>query len=724
MSTGLQNIGSIGVKAFGAVATGVTAASVAVGTLVTASVNAYASYEQLVGGVDTLFKDSSAKVQEYADEAYKTAGLSANEYMSSVTGFSASLLQSLDGDTAAAADKANQAIIDMSDNANKMGTDMAMIQNAYAGFAKQNYTMLDNLKLGYGGTEEEMERLLEDATKISGIEYDISSYADIVDAIHVVQTEMGITGTTASEASTTIAGSTNAMKAAWSNLMIGIADDSQDFDALVNNFVDSVGTMAENIIPRVETAIGGVGDLIEKLLPVIIGEIPYIIDSVLPDLLESGINMVSSIITGIQTNLPQLTSSALEIVMQLVSAIIGMLPQLLEIGLQIIVQLALGIAEALPELVSQIVDIMLQIVQILIENIPMLIDAGLQIILGLIDGLIAAIPVLILALPQIVDSIITALTSSIPLIINAGIQLLTSLVSALPQIISAIVAVLPQIISSVTSGLITMLPQLIDCGIQLFLSLITALPQIITTIVGALPQIIDAVILALLLALPQLIDCGIQLFMALIGAMPEILEAIVEALPQIIESITTALLEMIPELISCGIELFLSIISELPSIIVSLCEAVPKIVTALVSSFDDLIDNFVEVGVNIVEGLWNGIQEGWTWLTDKVEELASDLYESAKEALGIHSPSIKFRYLGEMCVAGFDKGLDGMEDIGLFGDIEKGINATIGAVQANNGGTTRAGASFTANFFDTQTDPDAISRKFYNTMTYGLAGAY
>ena len=692
--------------------------------MVAASVNAYANYEQLVGGVDTLFKDSSQKVQEYADNAYKTAGLSANEYMSSVTGFSASLLQSLGGDTEAAADKANQAIIDMSDNANKMGTDMASIQNAYSGFAKQNYTLLDNLKLGYGGTQEEMQRLLEDATKISGVEYDISSYADIVDAIHVVQTEMGITGTTANEASTTIEGSTSAMKAAWQNLLVGIADDSQDFDTLVNNFVDSVGTMAENIMPRVETAITGVGDLIEQLLPVIMGEIPYIIDSVLPDLLESGGNMVNAIIDGLQENLPQIIDGAMQIVEQLVSTVLDMLPQLIELGLQIIVQLALGIAEALPELVPQIVDIMLQIVQILIENIPMLIDAGLQIILGLVNGLIAAIPVLILALPQIVDSIITALTSSIPLIINAGIQLLTSLVSALPQIISAIVAVLPQIISSVTSGLITMLPQLIDCGIQLFLSLITALPQIITMIVEALPQIIDSVVSALIFAIPQLIDCGIQLFMALIGAMPEILEAIVEALPQIIESITTALLEMIPQLIACGVALFLSIISDLPSIIVSLCEAIPEIVTALVGAFTGLIGDFIEVGGNIVEGLWNGIQEGWTWLTNKVEELAGDLYESAKEALGIHSPSIKFKYLGEMCVAGFDKGLDGMEDIGLFGDIEKGINATIGAVQANNSGTTRAGASFTANFFDTQTDPDAISRKFYNTMTYGLAGAY
>ena len=197
-----------GVKAaVGAASVAIGGAAVAIGGLVTASVNAYASYEQLVGGVDTLFKDSSKKVQDYANNAYKTAGMSANQYMETVTGFSASLLQSLGGDTAKAAEYADSAIVDMSDNANKMGTSIEMITQTYGGFAKQNFTMLDNLKLGYGGTKTEMERLLEDAGKISGIEYDVSSYADITQAIHVMQQSMGIAGTTSKKASTTIQGS-------------------------------------------------------------------------------------------------------------------------------------------------------------------------------------------------------------------------------------------------------------------------------------------------------------------------------------------------------------------------------------------------------------------------------------------------------------------------------------------------------------------------------------
>ena len=228
--TAMSKVGSAAVKVGKTIATGMLAAGAAVAGLVTKSVQSYADYEQLVGGVETLFKDSAEKVQQYAKEAYKTAGMSANEYMETVTGFSASLLQSLGGDTEAAAEKANMALIDMSDNANKMGSDMESIKNAYAGFAKQNYTMLDNLKLGYGGTKKEMERLLEDAQAISGIEYDVSSYADVVDAIHVIQTEMGITGTTAKEASSTISGSISMMKSSWQNLLTAISADDLPFE--------------------------------------------------------------------------------------------------------------------------------------------------------------------------------------------------------------------------------------------------------------------------------------------------------------------------------------------------------------------------------------------------------------------------------------------------------------------------------------------------------------
>ena len=272
------------------------------------AIELYSNYEQLVGGVETLFGKSKDVVIKYANNAYKTAGLSANEYMETVTGFSASLLQSLNGDTAKAAKIADMAISDMSDNANKMGTDMSSIQNAYQGFAKQNYTMLDNLKLGYGGTKEEMQRLLDDANKLNAqqgkhTKYSIKNYSDIINAIHDVQVNMGIYGTTAKEASTTIQGSLNATKAAWQNLLTGIADDNADFDMLINNFVDSVTTAGNNLLPRIEQTINGISKLIEKLAPVIIEKLPEIISKTAPGIINAAESLGIALFNALQTTI-------------------------------------------------------------------------------------------------------------------------------------------------------------------------------------------------------------------------------------------------------------------------------------------------------------------------------------------------------------------------------------------------------------------------------------
>lgn len=344
LGKGLETAAKIGTKAIAAAAAGITA-------LTTAAVKNYADYEQLVGGVDTLFKDSSEKVQEYASKAYRTAGMSANAYMETVTSFSASLLQSLEGDTEAAAEKADMAIIDMADNANKMGTSIDMIQNAYQGFAKQNYTMLDNLKLGYGGTKEEMSRLLADAEKISGIEYDISSYADIVDAIHVIQTEMGIAGTTAKEASSTIQGSISAMSAAWSNLTVEIAKDNGDVEGSVAELVDSVSTAFDNIAPRVDVALGGISELISSALPKFAELITGAVTKYAPKLIESGVAVIGSMISGIQKNSPQLTKELAKAAKEAISGLIKLAPDVIELA----TDLFSGIVEELPDMVVMIV---------------------------------------------------------------------------------------------------------------------------------------------------------------------------------------------------------------------------------------------------------------------------------------------------------------------------------------------------------------------------------
>ena len=302
---GLATVAKVGAAAVSAGVAGVAA-------LTKMGVEGYAQYEQLVGGVETLFKESQGAVMGYAENAYKTAGMSANQYMETVTSFSASLIQSLDGDTAQAAKVADMAITDMSDNANKMGTSIEMIQNAYNGFAKGNFTMLDNLKLGYGGTQEEMKRLLKDAEALSGVKYDISSFADISEAIHVMQTEMGIAGTTAREAASTIEGSLSMMKASWENLVVGMADENANMEVLINNFVDSTATAAQNLLPRIEQTLIGIGDLITALAPVIADALPQLVESVLPALLTAGVSLVSALVTGVITALPALYTALLE----------------------------------------------------------------------------------------------------------------------------------------------------------------------------------------------------------------------------------------------------------------------------------------------------------------------------------------------------------------------------------------------------------------------------
>lgn len=578
---------------------GVTAAAGGIAAIGTAAVSAYADYEQLVGGVETLFGAGGQSVWDYADsvgksvnevreeygklmiaqnevmdnasKAYKTAGLSANEYMETVSGFAASLKQSTSSELEAA-QIADQAVIDMADNANKMGTSMESIQNAYQGFAKQNYTMLDNLKLGYGGTKSEMERLLADATALSGVEYDLDSLSDVYSAIHVIQDELGITGTTAKEASTTIQGSVGAMKASWQNLLIGVADDNQNFDQLVEDFVNSVGTVAENILPRVEIALDGVGNLVEELVPIIIDRIPELANDVLPDLIQSGVNMISSIVTGLNENLPELLSGGAEILNTLSEGILSLLPMLGEAAYNIITTLISGIT----------------------DNADSVFSSGSEILLNLVNGIAEK------------------------------------------------------------------LPDLLSSGVDAVISLAMAITE-----PGTLTNIITA---------------GINLLVSLV-------DGILNALPKLLA-------------------------------------AVPKLFTSLVNNFKEM--DWGSIGKNIIDGIWSGIQAGWDWLTGNVKNLATNLFNAAKDALGIHSPSRKFKYLGEMCVAGFD---DGIQDLMSTDGITKNINASISTVSAgiSGNGTSTGLGSFnqTINVNQQISTPDELARAVRVESKQGLMrGAY
>ena len=512
--------------AMGAVVTAAAATAVKLGKEV---VNAYADYEQLVGGVDTLFKGSSQKLQSYASNAYKTAGLSANDYMETVTGFSASLIQSLGGDTDKSVKYADMAITDMADNANKMGTDMSLIQNAYQGFAKQNYTMLDNLKLGYGGTKEEMQRLLSDAEKISGVKYDISSYADVVDAIHVMQESMDIAGTTAKEAEGTISGSVNALKSSVTNLVVGFGDANADLDVLCENVVTAFQTVLENISPIVENLISA--------LPTVITTLLESAGEMLPTVLETLAELFAQVLEGLLQLLPQLIPVAVSALLTITNAIVENLPLLIESATLLVATLVQGLADALPTLIPTAVNAVMTIVQGLLDSLPSILDAGLELVSALAQGILDALPNLISKLPQIIMGIVTFLLNSIPQIIQTGIKLLTSLVSALPDIITSIVKAIPQIIQA---------------GIDLLISLVKALPTIIVTIVNAIPDIISGIVNALSDNIPAIIQAGIDLLISLVKNLPTIIKGIVKAVPKIIEGIVKAFGSLMYKIVEIG----------------------------------------------------------------------------------------------------------------------------------------------------------------------------
>lgn len=399
-----------------------------IAALTTAAVKNYAEYEQLVGGVDTLFGQSSQKVQEYAANAYKTAGISANEYMSTVTSFSASLLQSLGGDTEAAADLSDRALRDMSDNANKMGTDMQTIIGTYQSLSRGNYAMLDNLKLGYGGTKAEMERLIATAAELdSSVKANDMSFGNMVKAIGVIQDEMGITGTTALEAATTISGSVASMKAAWQNLLVGVADDNAQFDVLIANFVESAGTAAANILPRISVALKGAAKLITAIIPEVINVLPELIGEVLPEMANAAVGIVEALVTGISENAETLINSAMQVIAVLANGIVTLLPQIIEVGLQILIALANGIGNSAPTLIPVIIDCVLLILDTLLSNAPLLLTAGMELLSQLLIGLVNAMPSIVTWIVALPGQLVDLLISNAPSLISAGEALVNNL---------------------------------------------------------------------------------------------------------------------------------------------------------------------------------------------------------------------------------------------------------------------------------------------------------
>lgn len=497
MSSVMKGIGSSAIKVGKGLAVAGAAAATAVTALVSKSVGAFADYEQLTGGVETLFGAGGRSVEEYAqsvgksvsdiqgkydslmsaqnvvlenaNKAYMTAGMSANEYMDTVTGFSASLISSLGGDTNKAADYANSALVDMSDNANKMGTDMESIKNAYQGFAKQNYTMLDNLKLGYGGTQEEMKRLLSDAEKLTGQRYDISSFADITQAIHAIQTQMDITGTTAKEASTTISGSWGSLKAAFQNVLVGLTTGGDMFDQSLDALINTAVTFGQNIIPAIKGALSGIGYLIEGLAPVIGETIPPLINDLAPTLANSAVSLISSLVNGLTQSATQFSECLSNMIIVAVAGISSVVPQLLDAASKIVSNLMQGLTNSMPQIVNGAVTLVEGLVNGLVNNIPLLIMGAVQLVASLANGLIANLPRIIDAGVNLITGIVSASYSMMPQIIQNGMQLVVNLAVGLVRAIPQLIAALPRITGAIVKGFKSV--NWFDLGLQLIKSI-------------------------------------------------------------------------------------------------------------------------------------------------------------------------------------------------------------------------------------------------------------
>lgn len=432
LAGGVVDVGKFMVKA-GVAAT--AAVATGIGAITRASVASFGEYQQLVGGVQTLFGEAADKVILDAQAAFMTAGMSMNTYLETSIQSAASLINSLGGDQAKAAELMSMSITDMADNVNKMGTTMEAVQNAYRGFSRSNFTMLDNLALGFAGTKEGMQELLDKAEEFSGITYDISSYADIVEAIHVVQTEMGITGTTADEAADTIQGSFGAVRAAWDNLVTGMADPNADIGQLVSNVVDTAGTAAGNLIPVVEQALTTAGTVVETLVPEIVNRIPGFIENTLPTLLSAAVNTVKSIAKAFVDNAPMLMQTGIDLLLDLVD----------------------GLVEGLPTAIPMIVDCVMQLTEILLDNSDKLIDAGIDLLIALVDGFIEAEPQFLEKMPELLEKLARALISGsvklVKAIIDISVKMVKNFFDRIPEYAKAGAKIIDVIAQALIGGI-------------------------------------------------------------------------------------------------------------------------------------------------------------------------------------------------------------------------------------------------------------------------------
>lgn len=611
-NSGVKKLGSIakgGLAVIGGAATGV---ATAFGVMTKKALDSYASLEQNIGGVETLFKNSSQSVIDNAKRAYKTAGLSANAYMETVTSFSASLLQSLGGDTKKAADYADRAIIDMSDNANKMGTSMELIQNAYQGFAKQNYTMLDNLKLGYGGTKEEMQRLVQDASKMIDVQKELGltvdgsslSFGNIVNAISVMQKHMGIAGTTSKEASETISGSVSAMKGAFDNFLNGTGSPKELAETMVTAGKNVIKGLSE-IVPRLLETLPEVKNLIqENLVQAFSGD-------TVQRMVESGKNIVMSLLTGMLDSVQNILPVALNLIQFIAEAITTNVPILLQKGYEILQNLINGFVEAIPEALPKILDFIQGIGDKISEAAPGLIQKGFELLQKLVEGIVTAIPILIAKVPQIITTFANVINDNFPTILAKGVQLLG----------------------------------------QLALGILQAVPDLISHI----PDIVQAIV-AVFTAY-NWATLGKNIITFLKNGITSMISAVASAAKNVQNGIVNTIKNLPSTLSNLGKNAVSKLANAIASGISNIVGKAKNIVSGIKNAFTSF--SWGSIGSNIIKGIANGIAGAVGGLVNAAINAAKSAFNAVKKALGIHSPSRLFRdKIGKMMALGMGIGFE------------------------------------------------------------------
>lgn len=623
-NSGISKIGSIakgGLAVVGSLAVGIKAAFAAT---TKASLDSVASLEQNIGGIETLFKDSADVVIANAKRAYKTAGMSANEYMQNVTSFSSSLLQSLSGDTKAAAEVADMAMTDMSDNANKMGTSMELIQNAYQGFAKQNYTMLDNLKLGYGGTKTEMERLLSDAQKLTGVKYDINNLSDVYNAIHAIQENLGITGTTAKEAASTIEGSMNSAKAAWDNFLNGTIS-AEDFADTISIAVENIAKNLGEIVPRLASTIPEVGKNLYEM-------IASSFEQNSGGIAQAGMDLLDNFTSGLIEAAPNVTDRAGEIVSNLMNGIQEAAPQILTSAVEVIASFAQGIGEQLPTLVPQALNMIVTLADALISNIPTIVQAGVSILVGLVSGIINSLPTLIQEGPRIINEFADTIYNALGTLLGTGLAMIAEL----------------------AKGIISNIPLIIQNAGEIFKAIINVM------------------------SLSSMLNLGKNLISKLGEGIKEVGPTIKSALQKIGQTGLNAIKNLSWSQVGKAIITFIS--SSLKSAGSLIASALKSVGSSAMSAFKSI--SWSSVGRAVVSGIASGITGAAGAIASAAKNAAKSALNAAKNFLGIHSPSTVFRdQVGKYMALGIGVGF---EDNIPVDDINESLENAINNIDSDS----------------------------------------